>query len=239
MALLVLAGCDRVWDLQRADLPDASADAALHDEDRDGVADDLDPCPADPGGGNADGDEAGNLCDPSDNTSEQRVLFDPFTELVQWTGSVPWTFEGDAVSTDATTGTARLDRPIAPITYPTFETTFNGPFTNNSYVGAGFTVGTVEIGCYLHTGSATAGTLEIWYDQIFEVLTPWTPSDAPVHLTLTQVADKTFRCRARRDGEAPIELPYSLVLNDTTTEIHLHSLGAKVTATSVVVWRTN
>ncbi len=242
LALLVVAGCNRAFGLRRdhdVEDVDASVDAALHDEDHDGVADGDDLCPADLGGGNTDGDQAGNLCDPSDLSSEQRVLFDPFTEIGPWTGSVPWTFDGDAVAVDATIGTARLDRQIAPITYPTFETTVTGPFTMNSYVGAGFTVGDIEIGCYLHVGSGTIGTLEIWYDQTLEVFTSWPPADAPVHLTLTQLGDKTFRCRARRDGEAPIEKLYALVKDATTTELHLHALGAKVNATSVVLWRTN
>jgi hypothetical protein len=220
LALVMVSGCDRVWGLHRDDVLDATADAALHDEDHDGVADDLDPCPADPGGGNADGDQAGNLCDPSDLSSEQRVMFDPFTELVAWTGSVPWT------------------RAIAPFTYPTLEVTFSGVTTESSYTGAGFTVGGVEIGCYLHVGIGTTGTLEVWYNEILEVVTAWTAADAPVHLTLTQLVDKTFRCRARRDNETPIELPYALVQDATTTALGLKAAGTKITATSVAVWRT-
>jgi hypothetical protein len=89
---LVTVGCDELWSIDHVDplADDGSiilcAESA-HDEDDDHVADACDRCPGiTDDQSDTDGDGVGDMCDPSDTTSEQVKLFVTFAEPAnQWT----------------------------------------------------------------------------------------------------------------------------------------------------------
>jgi len=110
---LLVAGCDGVFGLDHVsrplDAPTAPFDALLacttvpgHDEDHDGIADDIDDCPEIANAdqlGTMDGDDIGGACDPHPTSDDERVLFVSFAASdACWpaTDSNAWGIHDDA-----------------------------------------------------------------------------------------------------------------------------------------------
>jgi hypothetical protein len=126
--LVLLAGCGRLGFAQLTGAPDAPAsdaptgdagDApASHDEDSDGVADDLDNCPciANASQDDGDGDSVGDACDPHPAASgDKRALFVSFAS-----DATPFTMQqgalavhDDALYTSDTEMYSELRAPLA------------------------------------------------------------------------------------------------------------------------------
>jgi len=97
--MIVLAGCGRL------DFTAHTADAiAGHDEDGDGLADAIDPCPWIAGDAtDSDGDGVGDACDPDPDGIDKLVLFAPLTSDQPFTfseGLGSWTQRADTLYLD-------------------------------------------------------------------------------------------------------------------------------------------
>jgi hypothetical protein len=133
-SLLLLAGCNQLFGLQRTELRDAPeqcslkpGDPGFHDEDGDGLPDGCDNCPttANPTQLDTDGDGVGDACDPHPTTPGDSIVeVDTFENgFSGWTpDTAGWTAAGDAiVSPPGTTGVAMLNHAPVIARFPTME----------------------------------------------------------------------------------------------------------------------
>ena len=115
LVALCLAGCRLHFDDVVADARQDPDVPTGHDEDGDGVPDELDTCPhlAAPQD-DGDGDGVGDACDPEPALGRQQLaLFDPLVTGAGWTViSATWTETGDAFRYDANVF-GELRRPFA------------------------------------------------------------------------------------------------------------------------------
>jgi hypothetical protein len=153
LAILLGAGCDVVFGLERPVVIDAGRDTPLpdapsnclpteHDEDGDLTPDRCDLCPQiAEAGGDADTDGVGDLCDPQPEEKNRRLAFFPFDsvsgEIALFTeGSGSWTLDQDRlVITGAANGDyiARFNAAERSVIIETRVTlTFTGRPTNGS-----------------------------------------------------------------------------------------------------------
>jgi hypothetical protein len=87
-----------------------------HDEDADGIADDVDPCPHVAGeAADGDGDGVGDACDPEPSNPRQRwELFDPLTSDSPYTIILgTWVHTGDGMRCDTSSAYGQLRRELA------------------------------------------------------------------------------------------------------------------------------
>jgi hypothetical protein len=87
-----------------------------HDEDQDGIADVVDPCPHVAGNAaDSDGDGVGDVCDPEPSSPRQHwELFDPLTSDSAYTQiGGTWTHTGDSLRCDTSTAYGQLRRDVA------------------------------------------------------------------------------------------------------------------------------
>jgi hypothetical protein len=106
--LVLLAGCDQVFDLVPVvEMPCWDPAHLAHDEDDDGIVDGCDLCPniSDAEQTDADADGVGDDCDPHrDDPHDRLALFDPFTDDVldaRWMSfgaAGQWVIADDVVS---------------------------------------------------------------------------------------------------------------------------------------------
>lgn len=158
LAVLALAGCDRMFGLGTVEVTDAPpppcrdpAHPTTHDEDHDGVADHCDNCPADfnPLQEDQDGDLVGDACDP-DPLSHQRIAFfdgfDPDAPTGVWhtvTGNLAsWRYAGDSYTFqpgafNASTLEAQLGHalPSAVVEVHFAADPASTPFTAGAFIG--------------------------------------------------------------------------------------------------------
>jgi hypothetical protein len=86
-----------------------------HDEDMDGIADPVDPCPHVAGNAaDSDGDGVGDACDPEVSNPRQRwALFDPLTSDSAYTRVLgTWMHTGDAMRCDTSSAYGQLRREL-------------------------------------------------------------------------------------------------------------------------------
>ena len=114
LLLVALAGCHLLFQLDEIEPPlrEAGADddalggdgisaCGTHDEDNDGAFDSCDTCPIDvnPGDGDDDSDNIGDVCDPHRGSlTDKIVFFSSFTNLDGWITAGGATQEGDSVA---------------------------------------------------------------------------------------------------------------------------------------------
>lgn len=141
-SLLVLAGCDAVFGVAPGGAPDGPAggdgSAGTHDEDGDGIVDDLDLCPvsAAPELDDTDGDGIGDACDPDPHAPYERAFLFTFetanSDGLAMTGSVR--HDGDDLVLDGTASAGSFETAV----YLLGET---GPLTTASaHVDVGYTL---------------------------------------------------------------------------------------------------
>lgn len=154
--LVLAAGCDRLFDIHRIEVPagsgpdapivdlDATTDAAncgMHDEDGDGMFDRCDPCPtiSDAGDGDEDHDGVGDACDPDPslpNTIDGFYSFQNGLGLTGMTDTYPNDTlrignGGNVVTTKAFTAPEVIDATVASLPPgASFEIVVNPGSTN-------------------------------------------------------------------------------------------------------------
>jgi hypothetical protein len=113
VVLVLLTACGR---LSFDDRGDAETGSGGHDEDMDGLADAVDPCPHVAGdAADSDGDGVGDACDPEPTNPRQHwALFDPLTSDTAFTKvSGAWVHTGDALRCDTADDYGQLRRDVA------------------------------------------------------------------------------------------------------------------------------
>ncbi len=149
----------------RFDEVDARGDAEVgslgHDEDTDGIADDVDPCPHVPGtSADSDGDGVGDACDPEPmNPRQHWTLFDPLTSDSAYTTILgTWLPTGDGLRCDTSSAYGQLRRELA--------------FQLGVYeIGVDVVSRDPDAGTYqISTAVLTSPTLPYYYVEIYEML---------------------------------------------------------------------
>jgi len=141
-ALVLLFGCDRVFQLNRTG-PDASTcwdpQHVTHDEDQDGIVDGCDLCPADsdPLQPDEDGDGVGDACDPHlGSPRDHLVFFDGFdTVNPAWTSlgaTAAWQIASDRATQATPTLTGYLILKNRTFHNPTVITLVHGQLLGNT-----------------------------------------------------------------------------------------------------------
>ena len=199
-ALVLLAGCDWVFGLERheralpadAQVPDMTdgPPASFHDEDEDDVDDSFDVCPNifDPDQRDGDGDGVGDVCDPRPVlTGERRHYFSRLRDFTGWTAVAgQWIATGDEVRLMEATGNQLAYLAGPPVVNPTVIAVITDPKTLGSVVLYGVMIATVEptvpfpagVACYVHSGT---GALYLYENrqQASAMTAPFSPV-APV-----------------------------------------------------------
>ncbi len=178
------------------------------------------------------------MCDPTSDP-EQLVLFDPLTDATgTWSGPSAWQFGADSITKDLRpVGIAEISREIAPLAYPSIEATLTYTPDPGLFVGVAFDVAGERVKCYvsIDTAGAQHAYLYIGADQRKGTDVTGT---GPVHLTLTQLRDNTYRCRVRRDNETAIELGDTRVVAGTAARLIVLVESTMIEVTSIVLWTT-
>lgn len=239
-ALVLCAGCDSVWSVDRL------YECPLDDDDCDRLLDADDPCPADPGDrDDEDGDGVGDACDPNLALSiDRQLVFDGFTTseaLWMSRGEAAWQVKGSAMV--LTSGA--VERMIEPNLQPTVELVIDAAFS-----AEGDTVG-----AYVASKSATGIPLECRVehhatgdDLVMVLLDPTTgapgelvrakglPGSAkdPLRIYGGQLPNNDVRCRARYGDADALFVDWDAF--DAAADVD--TVGLHVTQTATAQYRS-
>jgi hypothetical protein len=150
--LMLIAGCDLVYQLDRTPRAAPLINDGAGDEDGDGVPNSMDICPtihSDEIGADTDddGDGVGNACDPRPGTPDCLALFDDFASL-----SPHWQFEG------------------APITFQSdaqgSQVHFDGGPESIMFLDVPLDLRSLSIGGYLPGSASQHRAVQIFLDHV-------------------------------------------------------------------------
>ncbi len=208
VVLAALAGCNQVLGVHKTHLPTGN------DDDRDGIIDTRDPCPADAGdNADADGDGVGDACDPSPQLAGDSIAAFYSMAMIDsmWavTGGGTWTFEDSAlVASDVTN--AATEHPAPPdIIEPTVEVVIEPTFGGDGATVGAYVVaepsGFILMCRVVHHDSGGDELQMLWGGSLstlnLAASAPGLMANGPLRVYGGQLPDidHTVRCRARYD----------------------------------------
>ena len=255
--LLLLVACDKVLGLSPnpvdATAIDASPDArlAMHDEDGDGVDDNIDLCPtfADPTQLDEDRDGVGNACDPHPNDAiDKRVYFSPLLELraAEWLQvSGTWVNDVDSVRQTSTDlgGNYVAALQTMHLNNPTIEVVIDqvaSPYVSDAGVMLEVDNGPTSGGCYYQLLTDRLVYFDNRSGEGMEVPGPITTPEGRLRLTMqaASIGRNEPRCVARwgmRPPEVVDAIGYAPLAN---VKVQLYTYQAAATYHSIIVFDT-
>lgn len=203
-------GCQVVFGLPEVPLPPPCVYSHdVMDEDCDGIANAIDPCPADAAGVgdlDTDHDGIGDACDPTPAV-DKMLLFDGFGAMSPaWTpDSGDWQFGDGALRNDAYDGAihalVNLNRPGAELVVDELD---RDPAVANPIVTLdaqiNIFVGTAELDCAVVVPATGPATL------VFGTMSMPLAGSGRLWIAMNQLVDGTARCRAHFEDSATVEI---------------------------------